>query len=150
MDIILEEMEKLGADGVDFTSYNACLRDEKFIGEIYESMTLEEFKICDSYPRSQHLYWNGTKENKEYINIKRITTYKFVDVIKFLEEGKTVSSPFIAYSMLKLVTVNIGNEQKKIFVRIWYEEQSRTFIERTEVYSMPTEILFSEGWEIVE
>ena len=39
MDIIEQEIQELNADGVDFVSCGACLKDGKFIGEIYESYT---------------------------------------------------------------------------------------------------------------
>ena len=150
MDIIEQEIQELNADGVDFVSCGACLKDGKFIGEIYESYTKEEFKQCEGYPRSSRLYWFGTKENKEYINIPIRTTYKFADAIKLLEEGKVLTSPFIDFLELRLITVDIDNEFKKILTLGWSERINGKMIHKSKIYNMPADILFSDGWEVLK
>lgn len=73
MKTILEEMEEVGADGVDFVSIDSYISFAKekteFKGIIYESYTIEEFKNVITYPRTVRLYWKGTKDNKSYILI---------------------------------------------------------------------------------
>lgn len=59
-DYIYEEMQRCGADGVDFVSIGF-----KEGGKIWQSNTIEEWENVGSYPRSDRAYWkydgNGNK-----------------------------------------------------------------------------------------
>lgn len=76
MKSILEEMEEIGADGVDFISIdskvNTLLNDGKavgilFDGTVHRSCTIDDIKKGVSYPKSRRIYWKGNQLNKCYI-----------------------------------------------------------------------------------
>ena len=135
------------ADGIDFVSYGACMKDGVFHGEVYESYTKEEFMHVHAYPRCNWLVWKGTKEHKEYIDIHTITTYKFIDALKMLMEGKTITSPYIGYQELRIEDMQINGETKKVFTLGWNEDIGNKMVPKRMLYSLPADILFSDGWE---
>lgn len=59
MGVILKEMKKIGADGVDFVSIGN--------GTIYDSMTKEQIKKNVPYPRSNRRYWKMVNGEKVYL-----------------------------------------------------------------------------------
>lgn len=63
MDYILEEMNKIGADGVDFVPiwYNSN------IPQIICSYTKEECKTIKGYPKTNRKYWKFVDGKKKYI-----------------------------------------------------------------------------------
>lgn len=64
MDYILEEMNKVDADGVDFVPI--------WVGEglppIICSYTKEEWQNVEAYPKSNRMYWKMVDGEKKYIN----------------------------------------------------------------------------------
>lgn len=64
MDFILEEMNKVGADGVDFVPV--------WFGEgippIIRSYTKEECQQNKAYPKSNRMYWKMIDGKKEYVD----------------------------------------------------------------------------------
>ena len=65
-DFILEEMEKHGADGVDFVPI--LFNSNDFPIPIYKSYTKEQWIASDrSYPRSGRRYWKLKKGKKKYL-----------------------------------------------------------------------------------
>ena len=66
MDYILEEMNNMNADGVDFVP---IWFDKKLPPPIICSYTKEEWKDVKAYPRSNRIYWKMTDGEKIYINI---------------------------------------------------------------------------------
>lgn len=76
MKSILEEMEEIGADGVDFISINSkvntLFNDGKAVGilidgTVHRSCTIDDIKKGVSCPKSRRIYWKGTQLNKCYI-----------------------------------------------------------------------------------
>ena len=65
MDYILEEMNKVGADGVDFVP---IWFDKKLSPPIICSYTKEEWKDVKAYPKSNRMYWKMIDGKKIYIN----------------------------------------------------------------------------------
>lgn len=65
MDYISKEMNKLGADGVDFVP---VWFDKRFSPPIICSYTKEEWKHIQSYPKSDRMYWRMIDGKKEYVN----------------------------------------------------------------------------------
>ena len=63
MDYILEEMNELEADGVDFVP---IWYSEEF-PPIICSYTKEEWKSVQAYPKSGKMYWKMVDGKKEYI-----------------------------------------------------------------------------------
>lgn len=65
MNLILEEMNNLNADGVDFVPLS--ISDNKSLRKIIKSYTKEEWINTDgSYPKSNRLYWNIIGGEKVY------------------------------------------------------------------------------------
>lgn len=95
MKSILEEMEEIGADGVDFVSIDSYISFAKekteFKGIIYESYTIEEFKNAITYPKTVRLYWKGTKDNKSYINVVHCVYMKFGNALDELLKGSKLT-----------------------------------------------------------
>lgn len=65
MGYILEEMNKVNADGVDFVP---IWLDEKLPPPIICSYTKEELKDVNAYPKSNRMYWRMIDGEKIYIN----------------------------------------------------------------------------------
>lgn len=65
MNLILEEMNKIDADGVDFVP---LWFDKRFPPPVIRSYTKEEYIVAKAYPRSNRLYWKMINGKKEYIN----------------------------------------------------------------------------------
>lgn len=100
MKSILEEMEEIGADGVDFVSMdsemtilsnNGEIKQVLFNGDVYESYTIEEFKNVITYPKTVRLYWKGTKDNKSYINVVHCVYMKFGNALNELLKGSKLT-----------------------------------------------------------
>lgn len=100
MKTILEEMEEIGADGVDFVSMdcettilsnNGEIKQVLFNGDVYESYTIEEFKNATAYPKTVRLYWKGTKDNKSYINVIHCVQMKFNEALDKLLKGSKLT-----------------------------------------------------------
>ena len=100
MKSILEEMEEIEADGVDFVSMdsemtilsnNGEIKQVLFNGDVYESYTIEEFKNATAYPKTVRLYWRGTKDNKSYINVVHCVYMKFGNALDKLLKGSKVT-----------------------------------------------------------
>lgn len=66
MDYILEEMNNMDADGVDFVP---IWFDKKLPPPIICSYTKEEWKDIKAYPKSNRIYWKIINGEKIYINI---------------------------------------------------------------------------------
>lgn len=64
MDYILEEMNNVDADGVDFVP---IWFDEHLPPPIICSYTKEELKNITGYPKSNRMYWKIINGKKEYI-----------------------------------------------------------------------------------
>lgn len=62
-DFISDEMDRVGADGVDFIPIFYDLK----IAPVICSYTKEEWKHQNSYPKSNRRYWKIVDGNKEYI-----------------------------------------------------------------------------------
>lgn len=65
MNYILEEMNKVNADGVDFVP---IWFDETVPMPIICSYTKEEFKNVEAYPKSNRVYWKMIDGKKKYVN----------------------------------------------------------------------------------
>lgn len=90
MSVISEEMNILNADGVDFVSLGFHLENGEPIGEIYESYSKGEFIKSTCYPRSNRVYWYGSKDDKKYI-CENINFFGFDEALKNLLKGKKLS-----------------------------------------------------------
>lgn len=68
MDYILEEMNKFGADGVDFVPMDFALAQGDYhLCKVIESYTKEEWEQgVVAYPKSARLYWKMVNGKKEY------------------------------------------------------------------------------------
>lgn len=64
MDYILEEMNRIGADGVDFVP----IWFGEGIPPIICSYTKEEWKDVKAYPKTNRLYWKIVDGKRQYIN----------------------------------------------------------------------------------
>lgn len=64
MDYILEEMNKVDADGVDFVP---LWFDERFPPPVICSYTKEEWHHVKAYPKSNRMYWKMIEGRKQYI-----------------------------------------------------------------------------------
>jgi hypothetical protein len=77
-DIILEEMDKYGADGVDFVS---IVQLDTVGPQVYCSYTREEWIASDrSYPKTCRRYWKWVKNQKAIVSPQGIVarpTYAF-------------------------------------------------------------------------
>lgn len=65
MNYIVEEMDKLGADGVDFVP--VCMKKEA-IERIFLSKTRQQMIDDPSYPKSGRLYWKMVDGHKVYLD----------------------------------------------------------------------------------
>lgn len=67
MNFIIEEMEQIGADGVDFCSiaWRYFLSINKSF-PIYKSFTKEELLKQKGYPKSGRAYWKMINNKKNY------------------------------------------------------------------------------------
>ena len=65
MDYILEEMNKLGADGVDFVP---IWLDRSILSPVICSYTKKEWGDIKTYPKSNRMYWKMIDGQKVYIN----------------------------------------------------------------------------------
>ncbi len=63
-DFISDEMDRLGADGVDFIP----VFYDRTMAPIICSYTKEEMKSQRSYPKSDRRYWKIVNGNKEYVD----------------------------------------------------------------------------------
>ena len=71
MNYILEEMNKCGAEGVDFVPFSdELINKHYYLCQILESYTKEEFKNNVSYPKTPRLYWKMVNGRKEYCKLK--------------------------------------------------------------------------------
>lgn len=82
MDFILKEMEEKNADGVDFVP---IWFDSESCPPIILTMTKEEVKNVNWYPKTNRLYWkieNGKKVycDGRYAPLKRIPIYDFKEI----------------------------------------------------------------------
>lgn len=68
-DFILEEMEKLEADGVDFVPI--LINPLEASQNIHCSYSKEEWKQVKAYPKSGRLYWKVINGRKFYLIEKR-------------------------------------------------------------------------------
>lgn len=65
-DLILKEMNDLGADGVDFVPLGT--KPDSPYKRIFKSLTKEQINFSDEvYPRSDRIYWKRVSGRKEYI-----------------------------------------------------------------------------------
>lgn len=72
MDYILDKMNELNADGIDFVPISvALLRHDYCLCEVIESYTKEEWVKGDrSYPKTAYLFWKMIDGKKEYCEVK--------------------------------------------------------------------------------
>lgn len=66
MNYIVEEMDRLGADGVDFCPI--CFGRDESIKRIFLSKTRQQMIDDPTYPKSARLYWKIVNGNKVYLN----------------------------------------------------------------------------------
>lgn len=66
MGYILEEMDELKADGVDFVS---IVFDDRLPPPVICSYTREQCKDVKAYPRLRRMYWRMVEGKKMYIDI---------------------------------------------------------------------------------
>lgn len=66
MNYIVEEMDKLGADGVDFCPI--CFEREESIKRVFLSKTRQQMIDDPTYPKSSRLYWKMVDDYKIYLN----------------------------------------------------------------------------------
>lgn len=66
MNYIVEEMDKLDADGVDF--YPICFEREESIKRVFLSKTRQQMIEEPTYPKSARLYWKMIEGRKVYLN----------------------------------------------------------------------------------
>ena len=81
-DLILNEMDKENADGVDFVS---IFWNDIFPPVVYCSMTREEVKIETIFPNSGRIYWRIIDNKKIYtrdlsLDKKNIRTEDFSEI----------------------------------------------------------------------
>mgnify|MGYP007123281602 FL=1 len=76
MNFIIEEMERIGADGVDFCSiaWRYFLSINKPF-PIYKSFTKEELLKQNGYPKSGRAYWKMINGKKNYYIGKNNSEY---------------------------------------------------------------------------
>ena len=65
MNYIVEEMDKIGADGVDFVP--VCMKKEA-IKHIFLSKTRQQMIDDPLYPKSGRLYWKLVDGHKVYLD----------------------------------------------------------------------------------
>lgn len=89
MDFILKEMEEKNADGVDFVP---IWFDSESFPPIILTMTKEEVKNTNWYPKTNRLYWrieNGKKFycDGRYTHLKGVPVYDFKEIDFNTKEG---------------------------------------------------------------
>lgn len=96
MKTILEEMEEVGADGVDFVSIDSEVRILSngyilFNGTVYESHTIDDIKKGVACPRTRRIYWKGNLLNKYYIVETNDYLMKFGNALDELLKGSKLT-----------------------------------------------------------
>ena len=100
MKSILEEMEEIGADGVDFVSMDSkvdtLLNNGKavnvlFDGTIYKSYTIDDIKKGVACPKSRRIYWKGNSLFKHYIAETDDYLMKFDEALDKLLKGSKLT-----------------------------------------------------------
>lgn len=66
--LILKEMNELGADGVDFVPFGT--KPDSLCRKTFRSFTKEQISSSDdeAYPKSGRIYWKRDNGVKEYIH----------------------------------------------------------------------------------
>ena len=66
--LILKEMNDLGADGVDFVPFGT--RPDSLYRKVFRSFTKEQISSSkdEAYPKSGRIYWKKSANGKEYIH----------------------------------------------------------------------------------
>ena len=82
MNFILKELEERNADGVDFVP---IWFDSEIFPPIILTMTKEEVKNAEGYPKTNSLYWkveNGKKFycDGQYPFLREVPTYDFKEI----------------------------------------------------------------------
>ena len=100
MKSILEEMEEIGADGVDFISIDSEVRilsnghkiaDVLFDGTIYESYTIDDIRKGVACPKKRRIYWKGNSLFKHYIAETDDYLMKFGEALDKLLKGSKLT-----------------------------------------------------------
>lgn len=100
MKSILEEMEEIGADGVDFVSMDSkvdtLLNNGKavnvlFDGTIYKSYTIDDIRKGVACPKSRRIYWKGNSLFKHYIAETDDYLMKFDEALDKLLKGSKLT-----------------------------------------------------------
>lgn len=100
MKSILEEMEEVGADGVDFISIDSEVRilsnghriaDVLFNGTVYESYIIDDIRKGVACPRTRRLYWKGNLLLKHYIAETDDYLMKFGEALDRLLKGSKLT-----------------------------------------------------------
>lgn len=104
MKSILEEMEEIGADGVDFVPIDSEVRilsnghkiaDVLFNGTVYKSYTIDDIRKGVACPKSCRIYWKGNwKGNlflKHYIAETDDYLMKFGEALNKLLKGSKLT-----------------------------------------------------------
>lgn len=100
MKSILEEMEEIGADGVDFISIDSEVHilsnghkivDVLFDGTIYKSYTIDDIRKGVACPKSRRIYWKGNSLFKHYIVETDHYLMKFDEALDKLLKGSKLT-----------------------------------------------------------
>lgn len=100
MKSILEEMEEIGADGVDFISIDSEVHilsngykivDVLFDGTIYKSYTIDDIRKGVACPKSRRIYWKGNSLFKHYIPETDDYLMKFDEALDKLLKGSKLT-----------------------------------------------------------
>ena len=100
MKSILEEMEEIGADGVDFISIDSEVHilsnghkivDVLFDGTIYESYTIDDIRKGVACPKTRRIYWKGNSLLKHYIAETDDYLMKFGEALDKLLKGSKLT-----------------------------------------------------------
>lgn len=100
MKSILEEMEEIGADGVDFISIDSEVHilsnghkivDVLFDGTIYKSYTIDDIREGVACPKSRRIYWKGNSLFKHYIAKMDDYLMKFDEALDKLLKGSKLT-----------------------------------------------------------
>ena len=100
MKTILEEMEEIGADGVDFISIDSEVRilsnghkivDVLFNGTVYKSYTIDDIRKGVACPKSRRIYWKGNSLLKHYIAETDDYLMKFSEALDELLKGSKLT-----------------------------------------------------------
>ena len=96
MKSILEEMEEIGADGVDFVSTDSIIHilangikivDVLFNGTVYKSCTIDDIRKGVTCPKLRRIYWKGDSLNKHYMAEINDCLMKFGEALNELLKG---------------------------------------------------------------